>query len=266
VFCGRAGLTREHIFPKWLRKVAPEPEGARSYYNTGLQIHYRDGKQSPVANPTKHRTGGIQSHRLKIVCANCNNGWMSKLQSRTKPLLVPLINGAPLALSDPDRAILAAWATMFTMVVEFADPQTIATKQAEREDFAGAPRPLDNWIIWVGRAHQIRFNFMHFAWGNAVLKGAPVPEAVAGKADTQTTTFAVGSTFFHAYSTTASDPFLSIDATAFALRNGLFILWPRQTIPYADGGVFHMLTGNDVSRIANQLMNTVFPDYSKFVK
>ncbi len=61
--------------------------------------------------------------RIKVdlkVCATCNNGWMSKLESRAKPLLSKLIfaDGA-IALSEIDADMLAAWSAKTLVNVAF---------------------------------------------------------------------------------------------------------------------------------------------------
>jgi hypothetical protein len=134
IFCGKRGLTKEHIWPDWLRKVlGPSMSSSHFYSTSGM------GRRRTFTN----RTGSIQSRKLRIVCEVCNNGRMSRLQNNAKARLIPLIRGHHISLTEADHKILAAWSMMFTMVVEFLDPTTLATTQRERMEFSRIPAPND---------------------------------------------------------------------------------------------------------------------------
>jgi hypothetical protein len=64
---------------------------------------------------------------------------MNGLQKRARPFLEPRIqNDWSEPLAEIGQAAIAAWATMFTMVVEQADPPTIAISQEEHDRSEGA--------------------------------------------------------------------------------------------------------------------------------
>jgi hypothetical protein len=46
------------------------------------------------------------------VCGTCNNGWMSSLENRAKPILIPLIDGqrSIFGFTTDERLVLARWA------------------------------------------------------------------------------------------------------------------------------------------------------------
>jgi hypothetical protein len=56
--------------------------------------------------------------KLKRLCAGCNNGWMSRLEERTKPILVRLLENEPVLLDLDAQAEVARWAIKTAMVVE----------------------------------------------------------------------------------------------------------------------------------------------------
>ena len=95
------------------------------------------------------RPGDSRSKGLKVVCQSCNNGWMSRLQSAAKPYLEPLLVADFVALHRNAQMALAAWAAMFTMVWEFADPPTACITPAERMLFKEAQLTPPNWFIWI---------------------------------------------------------------------------------------------------------------------
>jgi hypothetical protein len=161
-FCGaRVKLSEEHIFADWLAPYLPDigPAG----HTTSQRMHRIPGpkgvaalKMKPLTVKAKRgilqgRRKPVKSSSLKIVCERCNNGWMSRIQDQVKPILLPMLHGRwPTEISRWDRRILAAWATMFTMVIEFADPATQATTFPDREKFRLNPEPPAGWHVWVG--------------------------------------------------------------------------------------------------------------------
>jgi hypothetical protein len=46
---------------------------------------------------------------VKMVCAACNNGWLSQLEGVAKPIIAPLILGEGRRLPYEDQAVIAAW-------------------------------------------------------------------------------------------------------------------------------------------------------------
>jgi hypothetical protein len=44
-----------------------------------------------------------------MVCAECNNGWLSQLEGAAKPIIAPLIRGESRRLPYEDQALIAAW-------------------------------------------------------------------------------------------------------------------------------------------------------------
>jgi hypothetical protein len=97
----------------------------------------------------KNHHGHSGSKRLKVVCRTCNNGWMSRMENRTRPILMRLIQGIPHRLSSFDQAILAAWTAKTIMVAEFGYPHAIAIPDVERLRMYAATEVQENWAIWI---------------------------------------------------------------------------------------------------------------------
>lgn len=94
--------------------------------------HQHDANLRPIGRTRSggrlsRRQGPLRSVKLRIVCEKCNNGWMSGLQKKTKPILTAFIEGNWRKLTPAEQRTLAAWAAMFTMAVEYGDPETAAT-------------------------------------------------------------------------------------------------------------------------------------------
>src|ERR1044072_5362008 len=86
LFCGAHGegvLTKEHVIPQWLLKHLDIP--ADDMLFQGVASSATDAL---IQTPRIHSTFNfVQGH----VCEKCNTGWMSRLEGRAKPILVPLI-------------------------------------------------------------------------------------------------------------------------------------------------------------------------------
>ena len=83
IFCGQPGGNREHIVGKWLLNDL-------NLYATRTRIGFgnllKTGKMDEIDEPRS-----LGSFITDAVCAICNNGWMSQLESAVKPLLSPLL-------------------------------------------------------------------------------------------------------------------------------------------------------------------------------
>lgn len=111
--CGptSAKASGEHIFSAWLlREFDPKAAGAlyRPQDNGGL---------SQVRPEIL-----LDNFRLKQICEQCNNGWMSALERRTMPIILDVTrNGRTLgSLEEPERRILAKWAAKTAIIESYA--------------------------------------------------------------------------------------------------------------------------------------------------
>ena len=152
IFCGGTGLTREHIWADWLKKFVPRPH---TFTRHTLDRQKHDEISGKIIGWSKkgrlNRSGDPRSQKMPVVCMTCNTGWMSKLQELAKPILAPLIIGNWTDLDVISQKTLSAWATMFVMVYEWADEETLASTQDERTYFKSNRTPPNHWMIWMGR-------------------------------------------------------------------------------------------------------------------
>jgi len=76
----------------------------------------------PTADGTAERVRTdvtLNNFTLKRICKNCNSGWMHRLEERTKPILIGILNGSLTveALTRDQRNTLARW-TGKTAIIE----------------------------------------------------------------------------------------------------------------------------------------------------
>jgi len=84
---------------------------------TGSVI-YRQSKGpdgSPVAR--SHR-GDWRDAQVKVVCGDCNSGWMNQLEQAVRLFVPDLINGRPVMLTREDQQALAAWTVETVLMLQ----------------------------------------------------------------------------------------------------------------------------------------------------
>jgi hypothetical protein len=107
VFCGSAPVTAEHALPQWMSKVVP---GNGRF--THLQIKpARTARRTPMIDI-----------RVRVVCSNCNSGWMSQLETSSMNVLSPMIRGEVTTLSIDEQKTVAAWAVKTAIVLQATGP------------------------------------------------------------------------------------------------------------------------------------------------
>lgn len=109
IFCSREGqkLTLEHAYPHWLSGLFSKPLKATNEVSGG--------------NVNRVWQGRVFQHKVKLVCGDCNNGWMSALEGEAKPLLTSLVlthDGR--TFSREDQRIISLWAQKTVLVINKA--------------------------------------------------------------------------------------------------------------------------------------------------
>lgn len=194
IFCGGPGLTHEHVWADWLKKYVPKDMVEHSSLFAVVHPTHSEPRR-------KKRSGDLQSRRLRVVCTKCNSGWMSKLQEKAKPHLLPLIVGEVTAFDASTQSVLSAWIAMFVMVAEHFNPYTVTTLQRERSYLLGTGKaPFENWKIWIGDFERVNWKGQLAHFTVPISSPNHVPETMDNglpRPNTQTMTFVVGRLFVH---------------------------------------------------------------------
>ena len=104
IYCGRSDhMTEEHIWADWLRQYIPRDMPRHKLVSA---VVHSDLSKNTV--DIRKREGDPHSRKLKIACRDCNNGWMSRLQTNAKPYLVPMLLGKEVSLYKNGQAALVA--------------------------------------------------------------------------------------------------------------------------------------------------------------
>ncbi|MGO8964997.1 hypothetical protein [Mycobacterium sp.] len=155
VFCGAPADSKEHQWPDWLKESTVVERTAVNHmqHDGGSVPALIDGKPVILAHSRLRRHSGPPiSKKLKIVCAPCNNGWMSRLEKATKQFLLPMIDGTPTTLDRHQQLILSRWADKMGVVAEFSSPENLISTLADRQRVMDEqdPNPALYTRVWIG--------------------------------------------------------------------------------------------------------------------
>ena len=193
IFCGwRGKLTGEHIWPAWSHRYVPPT--TKQYFI----LHATAFQERSDFIPRK-RPGDIRDWRVYCVCHGCNQGWMSRLEMRAKPVLLSLMRGDEVRLMPEQQLLVAAWAAMKAIVAEHDPTGSITTHPSQRRRLMKKLLPPENgWAIYIGhfngRAWKAR-------WVSHPLLVLPEAEGRAGQPaeyhNGQTSTQVIGQLYIH---------------------------------------------------------------------
>lgn len=105
IFCGDRASTKEDAWPKWLMQLL-------NGTTAGRMEAERDGQALQSWSAVKPEL------KVRFVCARCNNGWMSQLEVRVKPIVVALFGENQVTLNSGAQTALAVWSVKSAMVYE----------------------------------------------------------------------------------------------------------------------------------------------------
>jgi hypothetical protein len=152
VFCKRdEALTAEHVFPRWTQPCLDTPGGGSGTY-TRVTIRAGDPEPEEHSRPGKAATLTVRS-----VCAQCNNGWMGRLEDQARPYLLTMIRGNGRTYHATGRTLIATWFVKTALVAgsKFSPP----LPHAFYEQVRATGRPSDNTRVWLAATP---WNEMHY--------------------------------------------------------------------------------------------------------
>lgn len=133
LFCNKEKtLTAEHVFPDWMKEIIPEDQYIINQI-TGL-------------NEKKWQSKPFE-HTAKIVCADCNNGWMSDLEADAKPIIKSLFKLDGLELDKDKQEILALWVQKTTLVACHSIPDAIKVDPEVYEELYKNKKPSRKILV-----------------------------------------------------------------------------------------------------------------------
>src|ERR1039458_7843097 len=136
LFCSKPADSKEHLWSKWILNSLKSQEPVI------LQL----GK----APPSKPFTGDVT---VKCVCTECNNGWMSQLEAKIKPLVGALMQDISAPLDATQQKDVSMWAVKTAMVLEGTKSKGLVRsyQQSDCEQLRVSSSIPPRTRIWLGR-------------------------------------------------------------------------------------------------------------------
>lgn len=131
--------TVEDVWPLWLMTRFPGSDTARTYGEVGK----RSLGDWPTVNPRL---------RVKRLCRNCNNGWMSRLENVAKPLFNSILEEQLVVIDPSDQFTFSCWAVKTAMVLETIDSnRTWFYDETERRLMCQTQAIPQRTSVWIAK-------------------------------------------------------------------------------------------------------------------
>jgi len=143
LFCDSKADSREHIIPRW---ILEKLEWGRGPFVISFD------NQTPIKL-------GSPERKAKVVCGDCNQGWMHELEDAAKPILSPLMFDISVPLDLLQQYTIVKWAVKTAIVHDGAARHR--PLHYERETClsfrlrSAIPPRTTVWIARCGSSHAI---------------------------------------------------------------------------------------------------------------
>jgi hypothetical protein len=229
IFCGDlAMLTSEHVWGEWIKKyVSP----TMNKHGSAHVYVRRPGE--PDAPIITRKAGDPVMTQVEEVCEKCNTGFLSQIQNRAKPYLLPLFEGKPSRLDEAAQSIIASWIAMTTMTASYSirGRERIAISQSDRDWLRSTLTAPKDWRIWIGHCEEWarKEQWVHVTL--PIFDSENIPETVTDNdrlPNTQTTAFKIGKLYAFSMSCPFPTTLFGWDWRTYP-RAILFLheIWPR---------------------------------------
>lgn len=157
IFCGKTPLTREHFWSSWMKEVFPQ---SKYNYHARFESSSNDVTlQRPSDGNHKKVTGPPGSWQLKVVCSECNNNWMNRIETEAKPFITELAFSNPISLFRYEQEVLSKWVFLKLIIGEYDSNETRIITADQRQYFYKYQLIPSPWKIWIAKNSSA-------IWGN----------------------------------------------------------------------------------------------------
>jgi hypothetical protein len=146
IFCGSGDMSREHVWPDWMKGVVPEIAAQGENYHFGSVF---DPGSGAIQETARTMPNTLLETKVKRVCKTCNSGWMSEIENCAKARLTDLMLGRGTKLAPSDQEKIARWVALKVIMTEFIYPKTASLTQRDHREFCSTRMPLPNTTIWL---------------------------------------------------------------------------------------------------------------------
>jgi hypothetical protein len=135
IFCTNPANSKEDLFPRWVLERVKTRE----------LLYRKFGDEEPELTES-------QEVRIPCVCERCNNGWMSRLEKKCKPVVGLLLEDLELDLDLDHQKFLSEWALKMAMVNDAYEDHDRFFTDSERRAFKNDNRAIPNGTgVWAAR-------------------------------------------------------------------------------------------------------------------
>ncbi len=251
IFCDNPPDSGEHLWSNWMGPLLQRP-WHKSRFELVQNYSYEAAPFGEVAHWTHN--GATHKKKIRVVCEQCNNGWMNKLEC-ARHFLKPMILGESIALDSAAQRAIAEWIVLKLLVLEH-DPTggqkpTPIFSRRQRLAFKNNGQIPQSFRIWLcARGGPKWHDSLALSGGRLLLSsrsGRNIPRPGPGR-NAQSVTWGMRSLLIHSFAVTYSylDSRLTWDGPPCGVRlwpmSGHEIEWPS--------GLF--LTDNGADTLADQ--------------
>jgi hypothetical protein len=217
IFCKGFGLSHEHLFSDWLREIFPrKPDDTHTF---SYVEHTPGGKEI-----RRQRQGHSGSKRIRTVCRQCNNGWMSAIDERAKPAATPLIYANRKRIGSDAATTLTVWLSKTAMVGDTIHLNRSLIPQKQRTYLMEKKLPPNGWQVWLasyaGRNWAQLAIYQHGSPLQFTPVAGPAKDSINGYL--QTTVIGMGHTFALVIGTDITEAGVDLGHLASFMRR----IWP----------------------------------------
>ncbi len=233
VFCSKGGLSKQHMWPDWIKKIVPRTDSSHTQHL--MRFNILPGKTALIRPELQQHRGNIGARKIRNVCKSCNSGWMSRVEERAKPILTKLILGESTEINKLGQKEISSWATLMAVIAEYTDLETLAISETDRQWLMKNSEPPDGWRIWLGTYSGDEWKMRYRHHGAAAVR-LPIFNRKNIRCNTQSTTIVVGKMLMHMQSSSFNEVELGFQAgTAYNLipiwpPSISTVMWPIETI------------------------------------
>jgi hypothetical protein len=218
IFCGsRKKIEHEHVWPDWLVGIMEEKEARHVFTQQDAT-----GAMSVM----RAHTAPAWSTTARVVCKQCNGGWMSRLEDTASVLLKPMILDRRRTLERFVVPFLAMWALKTAMTLDQATEGGVRIPPEHPRLLFDERWPLRTSTVFIGRyepddplaAYYLKPN------GHLELRLDSDPSTVH-EAEAYGVTMLVGHLVFHLFASTLAEGRTEIMPPR-PLPDGLIRIWP----------------------------------------
>jgi hypothetical protein len=249
IFCGVSPTTREHVFARWTHKYMPARKSGRAKSHIAIQHVDR------VVGRDFNLPGAIRDWQVKCVCASCNNGWMSGLETAAEPIMQPLLLSQQTRLFEKDCETIATWAILKSTVVH-----NKWVHHTRRKFLMRARKPPKDWGVWIANYQRQTWEGEWLSWPVSVRTDAEKLAKKPSAYNAHITIQMIKNLYIHVTNLPYQDfatkfRFTRPDGSSLGVVriwpfDGTSIVWPQKPLldddaMMASEAVFRRLIGND---------------------